>query len=219
MSRSSHAAVNAGSAGIRSRLALAIGLAGCLVAPRRVGGERRCRDYLQDDRRARQHGDDAGPVLPRVALPGDRQRHRLPGQHQPGIASLPRPQGRQDHVLDPDAVAADQQPALLLQRLLRHAARRRVWRSCAACPAPIRRATTCAPRARSTCSAPYLGQTVQLRRLAARADGRHRRPHRADLGPRLRPGPRNRTTPGAPVANPASASTPPTSARASPRKR
>ncbi len=154
MSRSSHGAVNAGSAGGRGRLALAIGAGGLPRAPRRAGGERRRGDHVENDGGPRQHRDDAGPVLPRVALPGDRQRHRLPGQHRPGIAALPRPQERQDQVLDADPLRS--RPAASAPSSTASSARRprRAWRSCAASPAPTRPATTCAPRARSTCSAP-----------------------------------------------------------------
>ena len=122
-----------------------------LVVARR---QRRCRDDLADHRRPRRHGDDARPLLPGVALPGDRQRHRLPGQHQPGLAALPGAQGRQGQVLDADPGRS--RPAASAPSSTASSARRprRGSRSCAASPAPTRLATTSAPRARSTCSAP-----------------------------------------------------------------
>ncbi len=76
--------------------------------------------------------------------------------------ALPVRRRRQDQVLDPDPRAADQQPALLLQRLLRHARPRRAWRSCAASPAPTRPATPCARQGSVHVLSPYLGQTVKF---------------------------------------------------------
>ena len=122
MSRSSQRAVSAGSAGVRGRLALASSAGGLPRAPRRAGRRRRRGDDARNDRRPRQHRDRARPLLPGAALPGGRQRHRLPGQHRPGIAALQRAQRRQGQGVDADPGPADQQPALLLQRLLRHAA-------------------------------------------------------------------------------------------------
>ena len=102
-------------------------------------------------------------------------------------SALHRPQQRHDQGLDPDPGPADQQTALLLQRLLRHPA-----------GGPPRDP---APRARHQPAAlqpaqPGLDQGPQplprpdgqVRLLAEGRKGRHRRPHRPHLGPRLRPG-------------------------------
>ena len=126
---------------------------------------------------------DARPLLPGAALPGGRQRHRLPGQQRPGEPALPRPARRQGQGLDADPGPADQQPALLLQRLLRHPAARRAWRSCAASRAPTRPATTCAARARSRSSAP-----TSARRSGSAPRCRSRRA--TSSASRSRPGPR-----------------------------
>ena len=93
MSRSSHGAVNAG----RLEFEAPRRWSSRWRLPRPARRTRAKAKPAQDDRRPRRHGNHARPLLPRVALPGDRQRHRLPGQHQPGPAALPRAQGRQDH--------------------------------------------------------------------------------------------------------------------------
>ncbi len=66
---------------------------------------------------------------------------------------------------------------------------------------------------------PYLGQTVKFGASLRVKTGDISRPHRPHLGPSLRPRPALATTPGAPAANSANASTQPTSARANPKTR
>ncbi len=165
------------------------GIGGCLPrGPDRPHGRRRRRQSPEHDRRPRSDLDRARPVLPGPALPGDRQRHRLPGQQRPGPLAFPGSARRHDQVLDPDPGAADQQAALLLQRLLRHPAA-----GAAVDPAPHPRHQP-APLQPAQ---PGLGQGAhalpgadgQIRLLAEGRKGRHRRPHRSHLGPRLRPGP------------------------------
>ena len=154
------------------------------------------------DRRARQaRATMPDPSCPELALPGDRQRHRLPGQHRPDQPALPRAAGRQDQVLDPDPGAADQQPALLLQRLLRHAARG-APRDPA--PHPGHQPAALQPphaRARSTSSAPT---SARRSSSAPRCRSRRATSSASPSRPGPRPSPRasRPTTSGAPAAKP-----------------
>ena len=103
--------------------------------------------------RSRQHRDDPGPLLPGAALPGGRQRHRLPGQHGAGKPAFPGAQKRQDQGVDADpgrSRPASSAPSSTASSAPRP---RRAWRSCAASRGPSRPATACAVRARSRCSA------------------------------------------------------------------
>ncbi len=132
---------------------------------------------------------DAGSVLPRPALPGGRQRHRLPGLQRPDPEPVPGPDRRHDQVVDADPRPADRQPAHLLQRLLRHAAR-----GAAGDPPPRPRhqpaALQPAPPGRGQGADPVPRADGQIRRLAEGRKGRHHRHHRADLGADVLPGTR-----------------------------
>ena len=187
MSRSSQGAVAA--AGMRQGPLARPGHGRLLArAPRRPRRQQRRGQGRPHHRDPRPDRDRARSLLPRPALPGDRQRHRLPGQQRPDQPAVPGSQRRHDQGLDADPGPADQQPADLLQRLLRHPAAGppgdpapRPGHQ----PAPLRAAAAGLGQGALALS----GADGQVQRQPEGGKGRHRRPHGADLGAGLLPGP------------------------------
>ena len=159
----------------------------------------------------------ARPLLPGAALPGGRQRHRLPGQQRPDqqpflvprtgtikawTLTLAQPTNSQRAFFNgffgtpPEARICDPAPGSRHQ------------------PAPLLAARP--GRDQGALALPRPDGQVRLQPRSRKE--RHRRPHRADLGADLLPRAWPPTTSGGPAAKPATAPTRPTSARANRRK-
>ena len=216
MSRSSQGAVNADSAGGAVAWRWSGLAAGCLALLIAAGSERRRSDHDAHHGRPRQHRDDARPILPRAALPGDRQRHRLPGQHRPGQLPFRVPR-RQDQAWTLTLAQPTNSQRSFFNGFFGTPPEARL--------AILRRVPGTNPprynlRAQGSIHvlSPYLGQTVKF--------GASLKVEKGDIvgltvptwAPAFAQG-LPPTTPGGPAANPANASTPPTSARANPRQK
>ena len=202
----------------RRRIAIAFALAGCLVAlvamSAGAGAATSSRTTVVLGSTATVP-DPSCPELPCQAVGSVTGFQVSTDQAQP---ALPGAEGRQSQVLDADPGRADQQAALLLQRLLRHPAA-----GAPGDPAPrpghqpasLQPAQSgLDPRAQS-----LPRPDGQVRRLAEGRKGRHRRAHHPDLGAGLRPGPRGAERLASQPRTGPVHQLPPPSARAKPRKK
>ena len=189
MSRSSHGAVDAGSARVaagwrwRSRLQAASRSSVALAASAGAATSR------EDDGRPRRHRDRrptpparSCPARRSAASPASRSapaRHRCPsasasdGKIKSWTLTLSQPTSSQRSFFNGFFGTPPEARLAILRRVAGHQ------------PAPLQPARPgLDPGAQ-----PLPGPDGQVRRLAAGRKGRHRRPHRPDLGPGLRPGP------------------------------
>ena len=182
-------------------------------------GRARRRQGRQDHGGARPDRDRARPLLPGAALPGDRQRHRLPGQQRPDQPALPS--SRNDGTIKAWTLTLAQPTN----------SQRTFFNGFFGTPPEARLAIlrrvpgTNPPRynLRSQGSikvlTPLPRADGQVRRQPEGRKGRHRRHHRADLGARLLPGPDRQQRLARQPRTGQPAPTPRTSARASRRRR
>ena len=126
-------------------------------------------------------------LVPGGSLPGDRQRHRLSGEQRPVQPAVPRQARRPDQAWTLTLAQPTNKQRSFFNGFFGMPPEA-AWRSCAGSrehPAPLRTEQ----QGRDQRPQPLPGPDSRIRGLHEGRKGRHRRHHRPDLGPGLRPGP------------------------------